>query len=206
MAEAALYGGLTALIFTLWPLAKASETRATSLFRDGIESGRALPAPGVLLLIATLVGALLYAAIWFSGNARLTLWTAGGIAGALLLLTIAAVAVRWLARWSRRTARGKPALAWALAAISGPGSTATPVVLSLGLGLSVLAAVGQIVGNQVGARLTRQAVSPHQRYIVVKERCKSSFAALVGDLRDPLFQGVQLPLFMFWCHRRVTFA
>jgi putative ABC transport system permease protein len=41
----------------------------------------------------------------------------------------------------------RPPLGWALAAIGGPGSTAAPVVLSLGLGLSVLAAVGQIEGN-----------------------------------------------------------
>ncbi|MFY9240888.1 MAG: FtsX-like permease family protein, partial [Roseovarius sp.] len=44
-------------------------------------------------------------------------------------------------------ARGRPAAAWALGAIGGPGTTAGPVVLSLGLGLTVLAAVGQIDGN-----------------------------------------------------------
>ncbi|PJE30772.1 drug:proton antiporter, partial [Pseudooceanicola lipolyticus] len=42
---------------------------------------------------------------------------------------------------------GRPALRWALAAISGPREGAASVVLSLGLGLSVLAAVGQIDGN-----------------------------------------------------------
>jgi putative ABC transport system permease protein len=42
-------------------------------------------------------------------------------------------------------------LGWALAAIGGPGTTAGPVVLSLGLGLSVLAAVGQIDSNLRGA-------------------------------------------------------
>lgn len=151
MAEAALYGALAALIFTLWPLARASETRAASLFRDGTGFARTLPAPVFLFLIATLIAALLASAIWFSGNTLLTLWTAGGITGALALLALAAMAVRWLARRSRGAARGRPALTWALAAIGGPGSTTGPVVLSLGLGLSVLAAVGQIDGNLRGA-------------------------------------------------------
>ncbi|MFY9211992.1 MAG: FtsX-like permease family protein, partial [Aestuariivita sp.] len=48
---------------------------------------------------------------------------------------------------SGRAARGRPALRWALGAISGPREGAASVVISLGLGLSVLAAVGQIDGN-----------------------------------------------------------
>lgn len=44
-------------------------------------------------------------------------------------------------------ARGRPALRWALSAISDPREGAASVVLSLGLGLSVLAAVGQIDGT-----------------------------------------------------------
>ena len=34
LIEAALYGGLTALIFTLWPLARTREIRAAALYRD----------------------------------------------------------------------------------------------------------------------------------------------------------------------------
>jgi putative ABC transport system permease protein len=106
-----------------------------------------LPAPryltAILLGLATLIGL----AGWFSGTWRLTLWTAGGIALALVLLAIASVAVRLLSRRGGRLAQGKPRLRWALAAISGPREGATSVVLSLGLGLSVLAAVGQIDGN-----------------------------------------------------------
>ncbi len=53
---------------------------------------------------------------------------------------------------ARRLARtglthGRPATRAALAAIGSPRSDATPVILSLGLGLSVLAAVGQIDWN-----------------------------------------------------------
>ena len=75
------------------------------------------------------------------------IWTAGGIAGSLLLLTAAAFLIRILSRRGGKLTRGHPKLRWALAAISGPREGAASVVLSLGLGLSVLAAVGQIDGN-----------------------------------------------------------
>lgn len=151
LIEAAIYGVLTAAIFTLWPLARAGDVRAATLFRDSIAAGRLLPAPGYLVVIAVLVTLLVSVAAWFSGTWRLTLWTAGGIGFALVLLTLAGLAVRALARRLHVLARGRAALRWALAAIGGPGSEALPVVMSLGLGLSVLAAVGQIDGNLRGA-------------------------------------------------------
>lgn len=84
----------------------------------------------------------------------MTLWTAGGIAGALLLLSVTAVIIRWTSRRGAAVSKGRPALRWALASISGPREGAASVVLSLGLGLSVLAAVGQIDGNLRGAITT----------------------------------------------------
>ena len=151
LAEAALYGALTALVFTLWPLARAEEVRAATLFRDALDSARALPAPRYVVATVGLVGVLVASAAWFSGSAFLTLWTAGGILGALGLLVLAAVAIRALARRAVPASRGRPVLRWALGAIGGRGEGAGAVVLSLGLGLSVLAAIGQIDGNLRGA-------------------------------------------------------
>ncbi|AXI43463.1 ABC transporter permease [Sulfitobacter sp. SK011] len=147
LAEAAIYGLLTALAFTLWPLARSEDVRAATLFRDAWQGARTLPAPKYLIVIAALVALLVGLAGWFNGSWWLTLWTLGGIAAALLLLALAAGLIRWIARHASKLARGRPRLRWALAAISGPGEGAGAVVLSLGLGLSVLAAVGQIDGN-----------------------------------------------------------
>ena len=147
LIEAGIYGLLTALIFTLWPLARTEEVRAATLFRDALSTTRLLPPLRYLLVIALGLAALVGLAAWFSGSARLTLWTTGGLIGALLLLAVAAFAIRALARLGTSAARGRPALRWALAAIAGPREGAGSVVLSLGLGLSVLAAVGQIDGN-----------------------------------------------------------
>ncbi|MEM9550902.1 MAG: FtsX-like permease family protein [Pseudomonadota bacterium] len=147
LAEAALYGILTALIFTLWPLARTEEVRAATLFRDALSSARLLPAPRYLVAILAGLVVLVLSAAWFSGSAWLTYWTTGGLIGSLILLAGAALAIRAAARRSSSAARGKPALRWALSAVSGTREGAGAVVLSLGLGLSVLAAVGQIDGN-----------------------------------------------------------
>lgn len=145
--EAAIYGVLAALIFTLWPLARTEDIKAATLFRDAFGAGRMFPALKYLIATAVLFAILIGTAILFSGTAFLTLWTAGGILFALALLVAAAAFARWTARRFRRTARGRPALRAALGSIGARNGETTSVVLSLGLGLAVLAAVGQIDGN-----------------------------------------------------------
>ncbi|WP_417723271.1 ABC transporter permease [Salipiger sp.] len=147
LVEAAVYGLLTALIFTLWPLARTEDVRAASLFREALDSGRALPATRFVVITLGLLALLVGVAAVFSGNAMIALWMAGGILGSLVILALAAIGVRALARRAMPASRGRPALRWALGAIGGPRETAVSVVLSLGLGLSVLSAIGQIDGN-----------------------------------------------------------
>ena len=149
LAEAALYGALTALIFTLLPLARTEQVRAASLFRDAGGASMTWPRLPYLLVIGFLAIGLSAAAIGFSGTTFLATWTIGGILGALLLLALAAWAIKSLARrlGKSRALRGHTALRLALGSVGGRGSEAASVVLSLGLGLSVLAAVGQIDSN-----------------------------------------------------------
>jgi len=149
LAEAALYGLLTALIFTLWPLARSEQVRAAALFRDATDPSRALPRAPYLIVITLLAVALVALAVWLSGIPTLALGAAGGILGALILLALASFGIRRLARRLSRArfTRGRTALRAALGSVGGPGSEAISVVLSLGLGLTVLAAVGQIDSN-----------------------------------------------------------
>jgi putative ABC transport system permease protein len=153
LVEAAIYGLLTAFAFTLWPLARSENIRAATLFRDAWDGAARFPAPRYIVIIALTVALLVGLAGLFNGSWWLTLWTLGGIAGALFILTLAALLVRFLAQRAAQLARGMPRLRWALTAIGGNGEGAGAVILSLGLGLSVLAAVGQIDGN------LRQAIS-----------------------------------------------
>ena len=144
LAEAAFYGLTTAFLFTLWPLARSQKVRAAALYR-GAAGG--WPGWGALAAIVVLAGVLIGGAVWFAGVAALALGAAGGIVAALLVLTGAAVGLRALARRLTRGLRGRVAWRLALGAIGGPASEAVSVILSLGLGLSVLAAVGQIDAN-----------------------------------------------------------
>ncbi|PTV94292.1 putative ABC transport system permease protein [Rhodobacter aestuarii] len=149
--EAAIYGALTAAIFALWPLARLSELRAATLYREAEKPRRGLPPLGFLAIIAGLTAALVLAAVLFSGLPTLTLVTLGGVAGALVLLALAAMGIRALARrFASRTSR-RPALHAALAAIGAPRSEATAVILALGLGLTVLSAVAQVQSGLRGA-------------------------------------------------------
>ena len=147
LIEAALYGVLTAFIFTLWPLARTDRVRAATLFRDAWDGASRMPRWPFMAVTAAATAALVALAGWFNGSWWLTLWTLGGIAGALALLAFAALLIRLGARALGRRLRGRPRWRWAMAAIGGTGEGAGAVVLSLGLGLSVLAAVGQIDGN-----------------------------------------------------------
>lgn len=151
LLEAAVYGTLTAAIFALWPLARLSELRAATLYREAEAPRRGLPPLGMLALLAGLTAVLLGAAMAFSGMAVLTLATLGGVAGALVVLSLAAALIRRSARRLGPRLHRRPMLHAALAAIGAPRSEATAVILALGLGLSVLSAVGQVQSGLRGA-------------------------------------------------------
>lgn len=151
LVEAAAYGLLAALIFTLWPLALAAETRAAILFRQVGDGGGRLPASRYLTVIALAAATLVLAAAALSGNWRLSAWTLGGIVATLGLLGLAALLAAPLARALMPLAAGRPALRLALGAVRSRRGEAAAVVLSLGLGLAVLAVVGQIDGTLRGA-------------------------------------------------------
>ncbi len=151
LAEAALYGVLAALIFTLWPLARVEDVRAATLFRDSAGGSRGLPRVLWIGVTIMLVTALVVIASQFSGLALLTFSAAGGVVAAFAVLVVAAQGIRWLARRLVPAFRGRSAARLAFGAVGGPGSETTSVVLSLGLGLTVLAAVGQIDANLRGA-------------------------------------------------------
>ncbi len=149
LVEAAIYGAMTALIFTLWPLARTEEVRAAAIFRGMGEVKARWPRWPYLVTTLGLVGLLVLLTAWFAAVPQLAYATAAGVIGALAVLTGAALLVRLLARRlaRARALRGRTALRMAMGAIGNPREGATAVILSLGLGLTVLAAVGQVDSN-----------------------------------------------------------
>ena len=145
MLEAAFYGLTSAALFALWPLARVERLRAAALYRGA--GGFAWPRPSRLAMLAGLAALLVGGAVALSGNTMLALGTVGGVAGALGLLALAAIGLRRLARLAARRMRGRVTLRAALGAVAAERGETVSVVLSLGLGLSVLAAIGQIDSN-----------------------------------------------------------
>ncbi len=153
LGQAAAYGALTAMLFSLWPLAVARDTKAAVLFREVAGARRRWPRWPYIAASAALFAVLTGAAVFFAGNAMLGAGFVGGLVIALVVFVVLARGVRMLARWlSRRPAlvRGRPTLRLALAGIGGPGGETTGVMLAMGLGLTLLAAIGQIDTNLRG--------------------------------------------------------
>lgn len=149
LIEAAIYGALTALIFTLWPLARTEDVRAAAIFRGMTDAKGTWPRWPYIVATLALIAGLVGVASAFAAVPYLAYATAGGVIGALAVLALAAEGVRILARRAARSRalRGRTALRMAMGAISNPREGASAVILSLGLGLTVLAAVGQIDSN-----------------------------------------------------------
>lgn len=168
LAEAALYGTLAAILFTLWPLARTENIRAATLFRDASLGLTGSPRSRYVALTGLVLVLLVGSAAFFTGQVRLTVWAAFGIFGAFLLLIVAASGMRILSRWLSHSTllRGRTSLRLALASVGGPGGEAVSVVLSLGLGLSVLAAVGQIDNNLRGS-IARELPDKAPSYFVL---------------------------------------
>jgi putative ABC transport system permease protein len=183
--EAAFYGIITAFLFTLWPLARSEKVRAAALYR-GDARGAGWPRWRHLAALMVLTVLLIGGAVMFSGTWKLALAAAGGVLAALLVLALAAWGLRGLARRIARSGlvRGRVGLRAALAAIGGPRAEAASVILSLGLGLSVLAAVGQIDANLRSAIATELPTrAPSYFFVDIQPDQIAGFLSRLAD--DP---------------------
>ncbi|MDJ0948783.1 MAG: ABC transporter permease [Alphaproteobacteria bacterium] len=162
---AALFGVLTAVAFSVWPLARAREIPGARLFRDLVTPMRRWPRPIYMAACGLTVLVLVAVAIFTAHDQRIAIWFVLAAAGTLIAFRgaawLAARAGAWVGR-QRRVMNGRPGLRLALANLHRPGSPTPSVVLSLGIGLTVLVAVAQIQGNlamQVDDRLPESAPS-----------------------------------------------
>ncbi len=186
LARAAVFGVLTAAVFALWPLAKARDIPPVALFRQALAGG-GRPPLRYLVLLAILGAGLAGFAIATAENVKFAAQFVAGAAVALVLFRIAAVGVMRLAASLARGrggfAAGKPTLRLALANLHRPGSPTTAVVLSLGLGLSVLVAIALLETN-LDARITNgmPADAPSMFFIDIQPQQTEDFTSLVEQV------------------------
>jgi len=145
LALAAVYGLLTAGAFALWPLARASQIPGAALFRDALLPARLRARPWLLLTQGALVAALVGLTVAASPERGFALWFCGGAMATLLLFRVGGGVLMALARRAPRLSA--PWARLGVANLHRPGAATPLMLVSLGLGLSTLAAVALIQGN-----------------------------------------------------------
>ncbi len=200
LALAALFGILTALAFAILPLGQARKVPATALFREQSFEDGGLPEIAYLFAAALLFAAIGLLAIvtaedWFIAAAFL-----GAITAIFVVLRLVAFGIAWLAKKAPRAS--SPTLRLAVDNIHRPGALTTPVILSLGLGLTLLVSLSLIDGNlrqALTASLPQRA--PDYFFIDIQSADLEGFRQIIkndapgGDLQEvPMLRGRILEL------------
>jgi putative ABC transport system permease protein len=150
LAEAAGFGVLTTVAFAAWPLARAGMVPAALLFRDLVAGQRRWPRLSAWMTVLTAAAGLAALAILSAADRRLAAGFVAASAGVFLLFWAAGQTLVVMARRAAhmRIGRGgSPVWRLALSSLSRPGAPTRGVVLSLGLGLTLLATVSQVEAN-----------------------------------------------------------
>jgi putative ABC transport system permease protein len=179
LALAALFGLMVTLVFALLPLGRARDVPATALFREmGFES-RGLPRLPYVVIAFAIAIALATLAIFMANDRRIAAIFVGATVFSFLVLRVVSTLVQFIARKSPRVR--STALRLAVGNIHRPGALTPSVVLSLGLGLTLLVTLALIDGNlrrQIGGNLPERA--PNFFFVDIQAADVDAFAALVG--------------------------
>jgi len=177
---AATYGLLTALAFALWPLGRAARISGAALLRDSAAPNAAGQRRGVAVAALGAGGLLIGLTVATAPDGMLAVYFC---AAALVTLAIFHAGAWVLRAIARRVPR--PRAAWArlgLASLHRPdGGAAALMLVSVGIGLSTLAAVAMIEGNLRAELLSEiPAEAPSFYFIDIQNDQLPQFLALLG--------------------------
>ena len=190
---AAGYGYLTTLCFCLWPIGRAVRVSPTDLFRDLVAPREQRPSLNIILTILIAAQSLALLTILTSSDQKLVIYfVAGAIATFAIFYGYSALMKFSVKRLHIPAA---PEIRMALANLYRPGNISTSVILSLGLGLTVLVAVALVQFNFM--RLIREDISvdaPSFFFLDIEPAQRDGFKALMAS--DPAAHGlVMMPSF-----------
>ncbi|MBD19552.1 MAG: glycosyl transferase family 1 [Rhodospirillaceae bacterium] len=189
---AAAYGILVAVLFSMLPLARACSVKPGNLFRDHIipiKVGFNLPIYCVTIL--SLI-ALVLLAIFTSHDIKIASGFIAGTAAAFLLFFGAG---HIIIKFYRIVGTVKNArLRLALANLNRPGSQTANIVLSMGLGLTVLIAV-VVVESNIKRQITETmpSTAPGFYFIDIQPHQISAFKQIVQQTR-PIKKIIEVPM------------
>lgn len=145
LALAAAFGYLTTLCFSLWPLGRAVRTSPAELFRDTVSPSSKRPTLKVMLSILIFAQILALCAIESATDKMLVLLFVGF--SFLSFAVFFAYAFALKAGLKRLRVFRRPEMRLAAANLHRPGNSTSSIILSLGLGLTVLVAVALVQNN-----------------------------------------------------------
>ncbi len=154
------YGLLTALAFAMWPLGRAHDISVSMLFRDQVAAERAWPRRRYVIATALIIAVLAALAILAAYDRRLAIMFV--VSAAVIFLALRLVAMLTMALARRLPRQRSTLMRLAVTNIYRPGALTPSVVLSLGLGLSLLVTLVEIDSNlhrQFAAALPEKAPS-----------------------------------------------
>jgi putative ABC transport system permease protein len=180
---AAAFGLLSAIVFSVPSLARAREVAPASLFRDIVAPATARGRLPYLALAASAAAIVVGLALWISPSLVFAAWFLAGAAGALIVLRLIAVGLRFALRKLPRPRRA--GLRLALANLTRPGAATAGVVVALGLGLTLLATVtllDRTISTQVKDSLPGKA--PTCYFVDIQPDEAAAFDATIARFRS----------------------
>jgi putative ABC transport system permease protein len=191
LAVAAAAGFLTVLIFGLLPLAAIGQVMPGALFRDRIARARRR-LPRIALTATVLVAAALAGLIALTAPDRaVALWYIVGAVGSFAVFRAAGALI---VAGARRAGRPRQmVLRLALANLHRPGAPTARVVLSLGIGLTVLVAVALVqasLSDEIEGRIAETA--PAYFFIDIQPGQLDGFAGSVQAIPEAHFAEVPM--------------
>ncbi len=178
LALATVFAFVTTLAFAILPLGRARDIPATALFRDQGFDGDRRPRLAYLATAIVLIAALALLAVETSFDRRIAAIFLAGIAFSFGVLRAVSVAVQAIAKRAPRVR--STSLRLAIGNIHRPGALTPSVVLSLGLGLTLLVSLALIDGNlrrQIAGNLPERA--PNFFFVDIQGAIIDDFSALV---------------------------
>lgn len=180
VVTASIYGLLVALLFAIWPLTRAGVIRPSVLFRDQVSDERTRPSRSAVVLTGLVGAALVAFAMTMSDARAIVLYFCLGVAVVFVVFQILGALITKVARAAPRLR--PPELALAVGNLGMPGGMTRTVVLSLGLGLSLLVSVALMDFSLVRELTGRMpADAPNYFVLDITSQDLEPFQTLVKD-------------------------
>lgn len=192
---AGAFGTTVTAIFALWPLSRIDAVAPADLFRAEIVAVNGRPSPGFLVAIIVASCALVALAVAGSSDIAISGGFVAATIAAFALFAAVSVGIAQIGRLARRVAPSPMAVG--LRSLTQRPATTRRIVLSLGLGLTVLSAIA-VIENNLGRELSdeRESNPPAFFFLDIQRDEGEAFDALlhaqpgVGKVdRTPMLRG-----------------